>query len=215
MTQQIKSQKAKGKHARQTAVSLGARAQSAPLRTADHGLRTDQGFSLVETLVAIAVLLIAILAPMRITTESIKASSFSREQLTAVFLAQESTEALIRLRDDPAIEAAHSGGGDTWDWIPGACTGASGCDYDAASESFISCSGDNCRIYFNDAPSAGEGYYSHDGNDEATPFTRTLTVEEASGQNELEVTTTVTWESAALNDTVNLSVQTTILDGYE
>ena len=64
----------------------------------------QSGYSLVEALVAIAVLLIAMVGPMTIAAQGIKSSRFALEQNTAFFLAQEGVETVFRIRDNYALE---------------------------------------------------------------------------------------------------------------
>lgn len=60
----------------------------------------ESGFSLVETLVAISILLIVIVGPMTISMRTAKSSSYASEQIQAFFLAQEGLEMAQKLRDD-------------------------------------------------------------------------------------------------------------------
>ena len=62
--------------------------------------KKESGFSLVETLVAISILLIVIVGPMTISMRTAKSSSFASEQVQAFFLAQEGLELAQKLRDD-------------------------------------------------------------------------------------------------------------------
>ena len=64
----------------------------------------QSGFSLIETLVSISILLIVIVGPMSISNNSAKGSSFSNEQVTAFFLAQEGAELAQKGRDDLVIK---------------------------------------------------------------------------------------------------------------
>ncbi len=57
------------------------------------------GFTLIETLVAISILLIAIVGPMVLVTNGIKIAFYARDQITAVYLAQDALEAVRYLRD--------------------------------------------------------------------------------------------------------------------
>jgi prepilin-type N-terminal cleavage/methylation domain-containing protein len=83
------------------------------------------GFTLVETLVAIAVLLIVIIGPISAAQKGIQQAYYANEQLSAVFLAQEAIEAVRQLRDDRALEAWDnlSANIDTSDWSLSGCTG--------------------------------------------------------------------------------------------
>lgn len=62
--------------------------------------KNQKGFSLVETLVAISILLIVITGPMAISIRSAKSASFATEQVQAFFLAQEGLELAQKGRDD-------------------------------------------------------------------------------------------------------------------
>lgn len=66
----------------------------------------ERGYSLVEVLVAITVLLIALVGPLTIAHSGLKRSYFSKEQTLSIFLAQEATEAVVKLREDAALAAA-------------------------------------------------------------------------------------------------------------
>ncbi|MCA9355357.1 prepilin-type N-terminal cleavage/methylation domain-containing protein, partial [Candidatus Kaiserbacteria bacterium] len=60
----------------------------------------QEGFSLVETLVAITILLIVVVGPMKIIISASNSTSFSGEQVVAFFLAQEGAEIAQKARDD-------------------------------------------------------------------------------------------------------------------
>ena len=53
------------------------------------------GFTLVETLVAISILLLAVTAPLTIAYQGIASTSFVRDQIIATYLAQDAIEAII------------------------------------------------------------------------------------------------------------------------
>ena len=69
---------------------------------------TKKGFSLIESLIAIAVLLLAIIGPFTIATKGLIAANFARDQVTAFYLAQEAAELIRSKRDNNALS------GDTW-----------------------------------------------------------------------------------------------------
>ena len=64
------------------------------------GLPAGQaGFTLVETMVAIALLTIAIVAPMSLTVQSLATAYYARDEIIASNLAQEGIEAIRSVRD--------------------------------------------------------------------------------------------------------------------
>lgn len=64
----------------------------------------SRGFTLIETLVAISLLSVAIVAPMSLTAQSLAAAYYARDQITAFNLAQEGLEAVRAIRDGQILE---------------------------------------------------------------------------------------------------------------
>jgi prepilin-type N-terminal cleavage/methylation domain-containing protein len=65
-----------------------------------HTLLQQKGFTLVETLVAISILMLAILGPLSIASAGLRNSIYARDQITAFYLAQEGIEYVRYARDD-------------------------------------------------------------------------------------------------------------------
>ncbi|MDD4803605.1 MAG: type II secretion system protein [Candidatus Pacebacteria bacterium] len=61
------------------------------------------GFTLIEALVAISLLMIAISGPMTIVQKGLNAAYLSRDQMTAAFLVQDAIEAVRNIRDTLAL----------------------------------------------------------------------------------------------------------------
>ncbi len=68
------------------------------------------GFTLIETLVAIAIISIAITGPSFTAEKSIEASSIAQNKMTASFLAQEGTEFMRVMRDNAYMNGCFSSG---------------------------------------------------------------------------------------------------------
>ena len=83
--------------------------------------KASHGFTLVETLVAITVLLLVIVGPISAAQKGIQRAYYANEQLSAVFIAQQSIEAVRQLRDNQALEAWEDRSSDTWDWNVNGC----------------------------------------------------------------------------------------------
>src|SRR6202042_2338797 len=76
-------------------------------RLLDVGRRKlDTGFTLIETMVAIALLMLALIAPMSLAAQSLTAAYFARDQITAFYLAQEGIEIVRSVRDANIIAIA-------------------------------------------------------------------------------------------------------------
>ena len=68
-----------------------------------------QGFTFVETLVAITVLLVAVVAPMSLASDGITASHLAQDQIVAFYLGQEGVEAVKNMRDHNRLSNDASG----------------------------------------------------------------------------------------------------------
>jgi len=62
------------------------------------------GLTLVETLVAVSILTIAVIGPLGIIAQALHTSYYTRDQMTAHYLAQEAIEYVRNLRDNKSIE---------------------------------------------------------------------------------------------------------------
>lgn len=64
------------------------------------------GFTLIETMVAISLLMLALIAPMSLAAESLSAAFYARNQITSFYLAQEGIEIVRSVRDGNIIATA-------------------------------------------------------------------------------------------------------------
>lgn len=71
------------------------------------------GFTLIEALVAISILMIAIASPMTLAQKGLSSASLSKDQMIAAFLAQDAIEAVKNIRDQIAVSQT------TGDWLTG------------------------------------------------------------------------------------------------
>lgn len=65
---------------------------------------TQQGITLIESIVSISILAVAITGPMLLASHSIKASGAARNQLIATHLAEEGLEIVRNMRDNKSAE---------------------------------------------------------------------------------------------------------------
>ncbi len=180
---------------------------------------SNSGFSLIETLVAMTVLLLVVVGPMRIIATSARGSNFSSNQVTALFLAQEGIELSRKARDeevlsrynvnngvDPSYWGAFTDTGNTGKYK--ACFGSAGCDFYYSNIFFgnsngevnvVDCSiGGSCKMTYDADPSPE--VRSHfvpraAGRIQAIPtsFTRRVRFMETVPDQEVKVVSTVSW----------------------
>lgn len=95
--------------------------------------KTSQGFTIIETLVAITILMIAIVGPLTIAHKGLLASIYASQQITATYLAMDAIEYIKNMRDNNILIAESVPGRD---WLyglssgPTVCTQADPCSVD-------------------------------------------------------------------------------------
>lgn len=73
----------------------------------------SRAFSIVETLVAISILVLSVTGPMVFAQTSLRAATFSRDQVTAFFLAQDAIEFIKHIRDENSLNKLRN------EWLDG------------------------------------------------------------------------------------------------
>ncbi len=181
--------------------------------------KQKKGFTLVETLVAITVLLLVIIGPMTVAQKGIQNAYYANEQIVGVFLAQEAIESVRALRDEEALNAYQdyivgNPGAETWDWIPVECLSEDCAFVPDSVTPIIPCTDTDvgsCEIWKN----VDTGSYTHVSGDADTPFTRTIRLEEFPG-GIAEVTVNVTWNAKIFGGTDrSVQLQTWLYDHYQ
>jgi prepilin-type N-terminal cleavage/methylation domain-containing protein len=184
-------------------------------------LYTQSGFSLIETLVAITILLLAMLGPMTISTSASRSTSFSSEQVTAFFLAQEGAELAQKARDESFL----SGG--TWTNFTspsgtyGSCFASAGCDLTINTDNsgtlrVTNCGTLSCALSLDTTTTNLRSRYTHVGGTATTPaFTRKITmVRDIANTNEVKVISKVTWRSGAFRKEQKVEIETRVFNAY-
>jgi len=161
----------------------------------------QRGFTIVESFVAISILLVAIVGPMSIVAQGLSASIFAKEQMIATMLGQEAVEAVRNKRDTNVLAGV--------DWLNGTngvCNNPNGCLVDVHKEGnsvFSSCSSSCPVMTYN----SSTGQYGHTNSQgwEDSLFTRQVIVDETSNDEEARVTVTVTWETGLFTKTITVN----------
>ncbi|HMO77930.1 MAG TPA: type II secretion system protein [Candidatus Paceibacterota bacterium] len=195
----------------------------------------ESGFSLVETLVAISILLIVIVGPMTISMQSAKSASFASEQVQAFFLAQEGLELAQKARDELLLNSNLFGGTETSPWGKFSTASAPN-PYHLCHSSFVGCGliwnnttpqnlapavdctiPANCRLHLRntDQPSV-RSHFSHTVTDSTpTPFTRRIYFESTSTGEAVKVRSVVTWRTGSIVAEQKVEVDTYLYNIYD
>ncbi len=181
--------------------------------------KISRGFTLVETLVAVSILLLIIISPMTIAYKGMQMGFYANQEMTAVFLAQEAIEALEKLRDDDALRSLNGTPAEdnVWSWydaLPSSCTqSGQTCDIDLSDYSFHTCSGSNCLLQYDPTPNKRAYGYGGAFTDNSI-YTRNITLSGAGGTAYARpVTVSVSW-TTVLFGTRTITLQTWLYNAY-
>jgi prepilin-type N-terminal cleavage/methylation domain-containing protein len=190
---------------------------------------SEKGFTLVETLVAITILLLVITGPLTISMTSARSTDFASEQVVAFFLAQEGAELAQKARDEIMLPGIDNTPPDNFwsdfaDATAGAayenCFEADGCgleintNADGTLKAPIDCNGGACRLYYDDDGTV-RARYTHTAGAGEQKYTRTITFVEGARDYDVKVISTVTWRTGNLRKSQEVTVETSLFDIYE
>ena len=159
-------------------------------------MKKTTGFTLIETLVAVSLLSVAIVAPMSLTTKSLAAAYYARDQIVAFHLAQEAVETVRHFRDNNILKTVRDTPTDILAGIPlGQPFIVSTLDDSMDSEA---CNSGTCPPLQLDPTQTFYGYGSGWTN---TRFTRTVEVEIVASDvgvpQEIRTSVTVSWRTGS------------------
>ena len=164
-------------------------------------IKTRNGFTLIETLSAIFIILIGLVSGLSLITQTISFMSLASSKLVASYLTQEGIEIVRNIRDTNWLE----GSGNFWDEGLTGCS--TGCiadykhSYDPSDQEDPDLPGYSDQ--FLDVDSAG--FYSYDPGT-ATKFQRKITINngfDSEGISILNVSVVVNWQQAGKTNTVS------------
>ncbi len=153
-----------------------------------------KAFTLVETLVAISIILVATTGPLVHIQNNLINTRYAQDQVIATYLAQEGIETIRALRDGNRISENSSFEGFDNCNYPNVCT------VDAAPGTLEVCPVGRGEINISFCEplryTQSSGLYSYSSSGSETPFTRSLTMSAVPNNwDERKLTVTVVWET--------------------
>lgn len=160
---------------------------------------SGKGFTLIETLVAISVILLALVGPLSIAAQALSAAYYARDQITAFYLAQEGVEYVRAVRDQNFLDGNSATG-----WLFGlsGCIDSS-CEIDVPSFNHAACSGPCNPVKESDT----SGLFN---KSQGAPsiYTRSVRLETVPDHpDEVLIRVTISWTSAGINRTYEVFEQ--------
>jgi hypothetical protein len=174
-------------------------AQKFAWRPSDGGANAPRAFTLIETFVACAILLVSLTGPLSIAAQALRTSYYARDQVTAFYLAQEGLEYVRAKRDQNYLATPAQS------WMNGLmtgeiCTAPAVCTVDFPNFTHRVCLQGACLPLLVDAST----FLFNTQTGTPSLYTRKLTLTTVNA-NEVNARVTVSWVSAGINRTFTIA----------
>ena len=169
-------------------------------------LKNKKGFTLLEALVAVSILMVAVSAPITIAQKGLSSAVYSKDQMIASYLVQDAIEYIKNKRDEVSINDASFNWTKLWDSSESInlapCVDSGGCQIDTINDNISTF--DETKYLIKDA----DGFYQYNSGVEETRLTRKIEIKfNSTLPDEALVTVTVKWAD-------NLVVVNTLIYNY-
>jgi hypothetical protein len=157
--------------------------------------RSSRGFTIVESLVSISILVLAIIGATSAMQTSISSYIFSKNQIIAFYLAQEGFEQVRNIRDENGLE--------NLPWLRGIsevpndpCFFGNACRVDVINDSLTRCgSPGSCPVL---RQNASTGFFGYNSSWPTTIFRREIILTQVNAD-EISILVTVNWSKGLVN----------------
>ncbi len=160
-------------------------------------MHSQSGFTLVEALISIGILAVSVMVPISIVAQSFFAAQASRDQTTAVYLAQEGLEGVRNIRDTNVLS------GLPWTTGLNGCFGVNGCQINVLGGTVTTCGSSGCDWLRLDEDDTWQ--YGYSGSWPVSIFRRHIYITQHVPGREIEVESVVSWQRGLFSKTISSS----------
>lgn len=164
-------------------------------------LSNTKGFTLIETLVAISIFTVSILALMSVLGQGISNTNYAKQKMIASYLAQEGIEYIRNMRDTKVLYDGSSGWGNFRSQL-NSCNSGQGCSFDPILPYEFNVCNDphDCALYINN------GGYDTNSSGVDSGFIRKIWMEKiGNGSNEVKIFSDVSWTQGSGSYNISFS----------
>lgn len=171
-------------------------------------VKKNRGFTVVETLVAISILSLSVVATFAAVQGSLQDSSLVKDQITAFYLAQEAVEYVKAIRADNSLKTLHGTATTMLAGIPANCLTTNACTIDSFTKQAVDCLGDfgACQNIKMDTglSSPTKGLMGYTSGWTATPFKREIKFSQLT-LSEYKLTVKISWVTRGANKSFQIT----------
>jgi type II secretory pathway pseudopilin PulG len=152
----------------------------------------NKGFTLLEALVAVSILMVAVVAPITIAQKGLSSAIYTKNQMIASYLAQDAIEYVKNMRDENILNDA--------DWLYGFdnCLGTYSCSVDTKELLASGVLEDEDKLIKRQVSGDDFEFYGYDSGED-TSFKRKVNIQERISGEEAIINVVVRWDDDEKN----------------
>lgn len=179
--------------------------------------KTNKGFTLIETMVAVLILSVALAALISLISGSLFVSRYNKNEITVNYLLQEVIDYVKNDRDTKIFQEAKNWEEFLSNYNLAGCFSDYGCKIEVSSDEISKCNNpkdDFCDDILLYNENGEDNFYGYDNEGiEGTDFRRTIKMAEGEDGESLNIKVTLKWKNG--NSEKTRSLESTLMNWYQ